>query len=87
MRRAGFARIGKPPAFFAMQGERVATDGHPGLARSMDSEAQWIYGGPENPLTNSAPDDGKVIRPTVDCLRLPLLDLQRSSPMKRRGST
>jgi hypothetical protein len=34
---------------------RVAMDGHPGLARSMDCAAQWIYGGPENPLPIPAP--------------------------------
>jgi hypothetical protein len=27
---------------------RVAMDGHPGLARSRDCEAQWVHGGPEN---------------------------------------
>jgi hypothetical protein len=27
---------------------RVAMDGHPGLARSRDCAAQWVYGGPEN---------------------------------------
>jgi len=28
---------------------RVTRDGYPGLARSRDCAAQWIYGGPPNP--------------------------------------
>src|ERR1700677_1022181 len=38
---------------------RVTRDGHPGLARSRDCVAQWIYGGPENSLPISAPEHEK----------------------------
>jgi hypothetical protein len=46
---------------------RVAKEGHPGLARSMDCAAQWIHSGPKDTICFCLPVDAAMSPIVIFC--------------------